>query len=266
MSMYSDAVRLREKNNKTVYADSHCHLVPDFFTMEEIEDIVHKSLSKSVDIIVNSATDPQHYSFGLKTANLEPVYLTIGVDPSQITNKKVNDFAQFFNQYESKIIAVGEVGLDFHWVKEQDKRLEQEKFFNYFIDFAIEKNKPIVIHSRGAETRTIELLKQKGVEDVLMHCFGGTELQAREISTMGWYVTVPTSTIYRKSFQEILKSVSLDSLMFETDSPFHSLEKDQKNDPSSIPTLCRHASRILEIEEKDLADIVYKNTKTFYRI
>jgi Tat protein secretion system quality control protein TatD with DNase activity len=54
--------------------------------------------------------------------------------------------------------------------------------------------------------------------------------------------------------------------MFETDSPFHSLVKDQKNNPSSIPKLCRHAAKILELEEKVLADIVYRNTRKFYRI
>jgi len=266
MSMYSDAVRLKEKDSKTVYADSHCHLVPDFFSMEEVEEIVQKSLKNSVNIIVNCATNPEQYNFALETTKFDSIYLTIGIDPTQISNKKIDELTKFYNKHESKIIAIGEVGLDFHWIKEQDKKAEQEKFFNWSIDFALEHNKPIVIHSRGAESRAIEMLKQKGAEDVLMHCFEGTELEAREISTMGWYVTVPTSTIYRKSFQKILNSVSLDSLMFETDSPFHSLEKDQKNNPSSIPILCRHAARILQIDEKDLADVVYNNTRTFYKI
>jgi len=54
--------------------------------------------------------------------------------------------------------------------------------------------------------------------------------------------------------------------MFETDSPFHSLEKGEKNDPSSIPVLCRHAAKMLEIEENDLAEITFNNVKRFYRI
>ena len=266
MSVHSDAVKLKEKDSNIVYADSHCHLVPEWFTMEEIEGIYQRSKTNKVEIIINSATDPDHYEFGLKTTKYSGIYLTIGIEPTKITNKRVNDFTNFFNNYETEIIAIGEIGLDFHWIKEEEKQKEQEKHFNFLIDFAQEHDKPIVIHSRGAESRVIELLKEKGAEDVLMHCFGGTEEQAREISTLSWYVSVPTSTIYRKSFQSILKSVSLDSLMFETDSPFHSLEKDEKNDPSSIPTLCRHAARILELEEKDLASIVYQNTRTFYRI
>ncbi|MHA1199081.1 MAG: TatD family hydrolase [Candidatus Heimdallarchaeaceae archaeon] len=266
MSLHSDAVKLREDDSKISYADAHCHLVPDFFTMEEVKEIVIASSKKNVDVIVNSATDPNHYEFGLETADLDSIFLTIGIEPTKITNKKMNEFTNFFKEHESSIVAIGEVGLDFHWIKEIEQRTEQEKFFNTLIDFAQENDKPIVVHSRGAEARAIEILKQKGVEDVLMHCFSGTEEQTREISKLSWYVTVPTSTIYRKNFQRILNSVSLDSLMFETDSPFHSLEKDQKNDPSSIPTLCRNAARILEIEEKDLAEITYNNTRTFYRI
>lgn len=266
MSMHSDVMKVRDQNSKNSYADAHCHLIPEWFTMDEIKEIVDRSKQAQVDLIVNSAVDPEYYEFALETIKFESIYLTIGSDPTKISNKRFDEFTRFFKKHESEIIAIGEIGLDFHWVKEQEKQVEQEKFFRMFIDFARENDKPIVIHSREAESRIIEILKEKGAEEVLMHCFSGTEEQAREISTLAWYVSVPTSAIYRKNFQKILHSVSLDSLLFETDSPFHSLEKDQKNNPSNIPILCRHASRILEVEEKDLADIVYRNTRTFYRI
>lgn len=266
MNLHSDALKLKKDDSKISYADAHCHLVPEWYTLEEIKEIVIKSKKNNVDLIINSAINFEHYQFGLDICKFESIFLSIGIEPSHITNKRINEFNDFFNQYKSEIVAIGEIGLDFHWVKEQEKRFEQEKYLNLLIDIAIENDKPIVIHSRAAEEKAIEILKKKGVEDVLMHCFEGTEEQAREISKLSWYVTVPTSTIYRKNFQNVLKSVSLDSLMFETDSPFHSLEKNMKNDPSSIPILCRHASRILEVEESDLARITYQNTKTFYRI
>ncbi|MCG3227669.1 MAG: TatD family hydrolase, partial [Candidatus Heimdallarchaeota archaeon] len=76
----------------------------------------------------------------------------------------------------------------------------------------------------------------------------------------------PSSAVYRKNFQKILQLVSLDNLMFETDSPFHSLEKGENNTPLSIPTLVRNGARILEVEEKELAYITTKNVKDFYRL
>ncbi len=264
--MHSDAVKLIEKDSKSSYADAHCHLVPEWYTKDDISEITVKAKENGVKIIINSAIDPAHYKFGLETTKHDSIFLSIGVEPTKVSDERIHEFKEFFNSNKEKIVAIGEIGLDFHWVKEPEKRTKQETHFNSLIDFAIINEKPIVVHSRGAETRAIEILKQKGVEDVLMHCFEGTEEQAREISTLSWYVTVPTSTIYRKNFQKILKSVSIDSLMLETDSPFHSLEKGQQNTPSSIPTLCRHAARILEIDEQDLAEITFNNTKTFYRI
>ena len=156
--------------------------------------------------------------------------------------------------------------MEFQWIKEFKQQDVQKQYFEKIIDYAFENEKPIVIHSRDAEAEAIDILKQKGAEDVLMHCFGGNEEQAKEISRLDWFVSVPTSAVYRKNFQKILNSVSLDSLMFETDSPFHPLEKDKKNTPSSIPTQCRHAAKVLEIDETVLAEITYENVRRFYRI
>jgi len=83
---------------------------------------------------------------------------------------------------------------------------------------------------------------------------------------MDWYISIPTSVVYRKNFQKIIQLVSLDNLMFETDSPFHSLEKGENNTPLSIPIACRHAAEILKVDEKELAYITSKNIKDFYRL
>ena len=173
--MHSDVMKVRDQNSKNSYADAHCHLIPEWFTMDEIKEIVDRSKQAQVDLIVNSAVDPEYYEFALETIKFESIYLTIGSDPTKISNKRFDEFTRFFKKHESEIIAIGEIGLDFHWVKEQEKQVEQEKFFRMFIDFARENDKPIVIHSREAESRIIEILKEKGAEEVLMHCFSGTE-------------------------------------------------------------------------------------------
>jgi len=266
MFSQTDSSILSEKESGISYADGHCHLIPDWFTKEDIEIIVGKSQLANVKVIVNSALEEEKYQFGLETTQFKEIYLSIGVETTKISQERYDQFVKFFSENEDNIVAIGEIGLDFHWIKESDLRKLQEKYFRKLIDFAQEHDKPIVIHSRGAEGKAIEILKEKGAEDVLMHCFGGTEEQASEISKLSWYITVPTSAVYRKSFQKILKATSLDSLMFETDSPFHSLEKGVNNDPSSIPIFCDKAAKMLDLDEKLLADITFNNTCTFYRI
>ena len=266
MFFQSDSTMLKDKQTGKSYADGHCHLIPDWFSMEDIEKIIEKSRQANVKIIVNSALEEGKYQFALETIQFDEIFLSIGVETTKISQERYEQFVTFFNENEKNIVAIGEIGLDYHWIKEENLRKIQEQYFIKLIDFALERDKPIVIHSRGAETRAIEILKEKGAEDVLMHCFEGAEDQAREISKLSWYITVPTSAIYRKNFQKILKATSLDSLMFETDSPFHSLVKGVNNDPSSIPTLCKKAAEMLELDENLLADITYNNTKDFYRI
>ena len=255
-----------QDTSEIVYADAHSHLVPNWFELEEIEKIVSKARNVGVKIIVNSVLESEYYDFGLKTLKNDGVFLTTGIEITKITKNLVEDLKRFFQHNEDNIVAIGEIGLDFHWIKEEEKQKTQEHFFKDLITFSQKFDTPIVIHSRGAEGRAIKILKESGAEDVLMHCFSGSVEQVKEIMTMDWYITVPTSTVYRKNFQKIIQAVSLDNLMFETDSPFHSLKKGEKNDPSSIPTLCKHAAKILEINEKELARITTKNTCEFYRI
>ncbi len=264
--MQSDATINIERTSEIIYADGHCHLVPEWFEYDEVVKLAGKAVASGVKYIINSAIESKYYDFGLKTKELPGVFLSVGLDTSKVTKESVEELKNFHLENVDNTVAIGEIGLDFHWVKEEVKRKEQEMFFRELISFAMEIDKPLVIHSRSAEKQAIDILKEMGAEEVLMHCFGGTEEQAKEIARLSWYVTVPTSAVYRKNFQNILKTVALDSLMFETDSPFHSLEKGEKNDPSSIPILCRKAANMLEIEEKDLAYITTKNVKDFYRL
>ena len=264
--MQSDATRIIEENTEIIYADGHCHLIPEWFNYDEVVEVTRKALACGVRYIVNSVTDSNYYDFSLKTGKLTGIFLAVGLDIPKITEESVQKLKNFHLENLDNTVAIGEIGLDFHWVKEQEKRQQQETLFRELIGFAMEIDKPLVIHSRAAEEKTIRILKEMGAEEVLMHCFGGTEEQAKEISRMSWYISVPTSAVKRKNFQKILNAVAFDSLMFETDSPFHSLEKDTKNDPSNIPVLCRYAAKQLEVEERDLAYITTKNVKDFYRI
>lgn len=259
------ATRSRE-NIGYEYADAHCHLVPDWFTLEEISKIAKKTQQSGIKTIINSVLKSDQYSFGLKTIKNKGIYLATGTEITDYTKEKIQNLKEFYSSNQNNIVAIGEVGLDFHWIKEEEKRKDQEEYFKELIQFSIAHDKPIVVHSRGAEDKAIEILKSTGAEDVLMHCFEGNAEKIKDVMRMDWYISVPTSTVYRKNFQRILQLISLDNLMFETDSPFHSLEKGENNTPLSIPILCRNAAKILEIEEKELSYITTKNVKDFYRI
>ncbi len=247
-------------------ADSHCHLSPPWFEMQEIDNVMKRAIENNVKIVVNSVIEPSKYSFGLKTTAFKGLYLTVGIEPPKINEKWMEKFTTFYSSNKDKIVAIGEVGLDYYWVKAQEKQKEQRTFFHRLVELSIKEKKPIVIHSRSAEQDAIEILQQYGKRDVLMHSFTGSEQQLKTIVNEGWYISIASSLVYRKNLQRILKATPVENLMLETDSPFHSLVRGKNNEPSAIAISARHAAKMLAISLEKLAEITTKNVKNFYRL
>ena len=229
-----------------------------------MEKVVKECNNANVNIIVNSVIMPETYGFGLKTELLPPIFLTVGLDYSVYSEDTVRNFKEFVMEHKNKIKAVGEIGLDHHWVKDPNDQKKQAKYFTILAEFAIENNFPLVIHSRKAEKDAISILEDLGAQKVLMHCFDGNEEELKEIIDDGWYVSVPTSAVYRKRYMKRTKLIPLEQLMLETDSPFHSLKHGENNTPCSIPILVRHLAKFLEVEEKDVQNQTTKNVRKFF--
>ncbi len=259
-----------EKENgydiQLILADSHCHIHPPYFEISEFKEIANKSIQKGVTIIINNVVEPDTFEYGLKSLEYPSYYLSVGLQPTIVSKESYDTFLSFFKRNSRDIIAIGEVGLDFHWVKEEEKRGQQKQYFRKLITFAKKENKPLVIHSRAAEREVIAILKEEEAKRVHMHCFDGSEQQIKEIINEGWYISVPTSAVYRKNYQKNLELIPPDFLLFETDSPYHSLEKGKKNDPSSIPILCKKASQLINIDYTELAHKTTENVKKLYGI
>ncbi|UJG40800.1 MAG: TatD family hydrolase [Candidatus Heimdallarchaeum aukensis] len=253
-------------NQKIIFADAHCHLYPPFFSKKSIPEIVQRARSNNVEIIINSILSPHHFEFGVFLTKNYGTHLTIGMQPTEVEEENFKKIEEFLLKNSEFIVAIGEIGLDYYWVKEEEKRKEQKVFFRRLIELANKNNKPIVIHSRAAETDAINILESYNLENVLMHCFTGTENEIERVVDNGWFVTVPTSLVYRKNFQKILSLIPETQLMFETDSPYHSLRKGEKNEPSAIAISTKKAAELIKVDVKKLADITTENVSNFYRI
>ncbi len=253
-------------NQEVILADAHCHLIPKWVNDAKLERIVKDSHAAGVKIIINCAITADTYNFGLKSTEQPGVYLALGVEPTKVTDSLVTAYIEKLESNLNKIVAVGEIGLDYYWVKEAEKREIQKRYFEQLLNLAQKHEKPIVIHSRDAEQDCIEILETFSCKNVLMHCFAGTESQIKRITDNNWYITVPTSAIYRKNFMKNLHLTPITNLMLETDSPYHSLVKGQENTPASIAIFCKKAAKMLSVSFEDLALATTTNVKTFYKI
>ena len=187
--------------------DTHAHLCfPEFD--KDREEIVTEARKRMTAVIASSA----RYEEGLKVLELAKkhkgfVYASLGYHPAE--GDRPQDILELVEKSRDKIVAVGEVGLDFHWVKESEKRELQKKWFLKFIELAGRIGKPLVIHSWDAEQECFELVKGRGL-DCVFHCFSGKTELVQEVIDHGFYISVSTNVLFSKTTRKVAKAIPLE--------------------------------------------------------
>lgn len=165
-----------------------------------------------------------------------------------------------------KVVAVGEIGLDYYYGKE-DKDL-QIKVFREFLKLAEMYDKPVVIHSRDAVMDTINILKEYNVKGII-HCFSGSLEVANIYIKMGFYLGIGGVLTFKNSkLYEVVKNISIDNLVLETDSPFLSPEpyRGKPNESKNIPIIGECLSKHLGISLEEVMNKTTSNAKNIYKL
>ena len=248
------------------FIDAHCHITPPWFSSkEDMTDIKNNALSAGVEKAYNVACEPSSYQWVLDNAD-EFYKVCLGLQPTDISSSNQDNFSEVLEENHSKVNALGEVGLDYYWIKEHKEREKQSHYLRELVEVANNYNLPLVIHSRKAEKESIDLLQKYAGQNVMMHCFeGNIELVKRAVD-QGWIISSPTITIRRRKFRRVVKNTPLEQLVLETDSPFLSpLEHIQKNQPASVLLLGKYLSQLLEIPLVEIAKRTTKNAELFFK-
>jgi TatD DNase family protein len=160
-------------------------------------------------------------------------------------------------------IAVGEIGLDGHWVPESlwDK---QERVFRELVEIALEADKPIVIHTRKRERHTFDILKEMGAARVNWHCFGGKVKLAREIAEHGHYVSIPANARRSESFTRMLETLPRGRLLLETDCPYLGPDRGRINEPANVAVTAAYAAELWSVSIEDVAAQIAANFSSLF--
>ena len=145
----------------------------------------------------------------------------------------VDEEIAFIDSVAPRLIAIGECGLDRYWLSDQDE--EQERVLRGLIEVALRHDKPVILHTRKAEARTLEILLEMGVEKADFHCFTGKLKLARRIADAGYYLSIPPAVARDQTFQRFAKELPLDRLLTETDSPYMGPVRGERNEPANVP-------------------------------
>lgn len=250
--------------------DSHCHLTFDDLACD-IEAVLDRSRAAGVTRWITIGTDLSESRKALDLAQQhEAMVATVGVHPHDAKDVD-EDCLKQLQQWtaEPKVVAVGEIGLDFHYSFSPHET--QQEVFRRQLDLAVEVGLPVVIHTREAFAETLEILDayQGRLKGVLIHCFTGDADQARQGVERGFYFSFSGALTFKKSeaIREAAACVPLERLMVETDCPYLSptpMRKQKINEPALMVHTARCLAEIKGVPIEALARITWNNTTVFF--
>lgn len=237
-------------------ADAHCHL--DLF---EGNGIAMEALGYGVNIIVTNGVDTMSNIKTLSISDGRHVFPALGIDPQHAVSMMDDEVEFNLNMIRSnsdRIVAIGEVGLDYVISESPAQLTRQHKIFEKMIDIALELGKPLSIHSRSAIGDVLDILEEKGVKSAHLHFFEGDEEHAARINELGYMVSVPPQKSAKRS--RALKIIDLSSIMAESDSPAAG------SSPKSVEESIRIIADIKGMGYDEAAALTTANTKRFFKI
>ena len=251
--------------------DSHCHL--DHEPMySDLTNVINRSKNIGIEKILSICTTIESFEKIKKIVNFDPIiYGTFGIHPHECTNNYVSkdDIIGSVKQ-NSKIIAIGESGLDFYYNhSDQEKQIAS---FKTHIEASLELDIPIIVHSRSAENETYNILRsyEKFKPKILMHCFTGSVEFAYKLLTLESYFSASGIITFKNSnnLQETFKLIPNDKLLIETDSPYLAPVplRGKKNEPSYIKHTLEKLAYLKNTEIDKMEKITSQNFNLLFNL
>lgn len=255
------------------FFDSHAHLDDEKFD-EDREEIINE-IHNEIDKFVSAGYSLEGSEVAVKLAQkYDFIYATCGISPNDIPQTGnelwiMLDKIKNLVQQNPKIVAIGEIGLDYYWNKE-NKEIQKIAFIEQ-IKLANELNLPIVIHTREAVMDTIEVLKQNPVKNKgVFHCCPLNRELVKEGLKLGFFISFAGPITFKnsKNADEIIELVPNDRILIETDSPYLSPEplRGKRNDPRNVKYIAEKVSKVKQMSIEEIAEITYNNACKIFRI
>lgn len=238
--------------------DTHAHIEGKEFH-GEFQDMLDRATAAGVERIITIGTDIESSRKACELAAVhDSIFCTVGIHPhdaARVTDK-CYDTIRAFAQENPKVVAIGEIGLDFY--RDRSPRDIQEKVFRQFLVVAAELSLPVVIHDRDAHEPILRILreeKHRGLRGVL-HCFSGDVTMARQCIEMGFFLSITGTVTFpaNEQLRHVVRSVPIDHLLLETDCPYLAPlpYRGKRNEPSYLRYT---AEKVAELKGLSLADV-----------
>lgn len=246
--------------------DTHAHYDDEQFDADR-EALLSGMKAGGVGMIVDAAATVASWDKILELTEKYPfLYGSVGVHPDEVGDLNEENFARMSELADrKKIVAIGEIGLDYYWDKEPEVQNAQRYWFRRQMELARETNLPVIIHSRDAAADTMEVMKEVHAEEIpgVIHCYSYSREMAQEFIKMGYYIGVGGVVTFKnaKKLKETVEAIPLERILLETDCPYMAPEphRGTRNDSSNIPFVIAKIAELKGITEEEVERVTEEN-------
>ncbi len=252
--------------------DSHCHL-NDKDLYKEIDSIIQNAKNVGVTKFLVVGYDKESSFLAVELAKkYEEIFAAVGFQPEELDGVSEEDFIETMSLLdEPKVVALGEIGLDYYWEKDPQKIERQKEFFVRQIGLANEHQLPISVHCRDAIGDCLNILKDnRPLSGGVMHCYSGSVDSMKEFIKIGMYISLggPVTFKNAKTPKEVAAEVPLDKLLIETDSPYlapHPL-RGTRNEPANVKLVAEQIANIRNTSLEEIEKATYENACNLFHV
>lgn len=251
--------------------DTHVHLNDDQYD-EDLQEVIERAQDNGIEKMVVVGFDEKTIKRAMDLIDTyDFLYAAIGWHPVDAIDL-TDDYLKWIEELAAhpKVVAIGEIGLDYHWDK--SPKDIQKQVFRRQIQLAKKLKMPIIIHNREATEDVVQILKEEHAEEVggIMHCFSGSVETAEICLDMNFYISLGGPVTFKNAVKpkEVAKAVPLDRLLIETDCPYLAPHpyRGKRNEPAYVKLVAEQIAELREIELEELAEATTRNAKKLFNI
>lgn len=245
-----------------MFIDTHAHIYTEYY--DDIDEVIKRAKKQGISTIINNGCDAKSNKEVISSLN-QNIYGALGIHPESVDTYEDEDITFIEeNLSNTQIVAIGEIGLDYHYTKENKEK--QIELFEQQLKLAEKYNIPVIIHSRDATEDTINSLKKYNVKGII-HSFSGSLETAKIYLKMGFKLGVNGVITFKNAkLKEVYAKLSLDDFVIETDSPYLTPEpyRGHKNEPQYAYYTAQFVANIFNISLEQLAEVTNRNAHSIF--
>ncbi len=247
--------------------DSHCHLEQESY-QNDLSDVIDACKKDGLKAVVSVCAEPKDWDRSVEIRKQFPdyIFLCASIHPEfikEIAPKQIDEYFGKLKENRENLVAIGETGLDYFWVKEEEWREKQKELFIQHIELSKELKLPLVVHTRNAGEDVLKILEQEDAKQVLLHMWGFKDLVSRVIEN-NYSITVGPIIATSKNHKKIVRDMPIENILLETDSPWFG--NGSRGLPTNIKVPCEKISEVKKLTFEEVWNQTGNNAIKFFKL